>query len=264
MFEGGRALVSQKPKAERGLRIADGRCGHMDGARRVGIDKGEPDPLSYFLPEERDGTFELHRSMRAPEGRNRKTEVLLLNEPYAVAPSAAWWLAGGAHLAASARERLPQRRRLWLVSSFAIGAVVGLVVLQWFGTSPSANRSGSSLGSAPTDVALPSSLGSVATTPVSQPAEVEATAPAPQPSRSSAPVVVTNYRGGLRIDSQPSGATVFVNDQRIGQTPIALSSLPVGSRAVRLELEQHGTWSGAVRVVANQTARLSIRLDPAR
>ena len=236
----------------------------MDGARCVGIDKDEPDPLNYFLPEARDGTFELHLSMRAPEGRSRKTEVLLLNEPYAVATSHAWRLAGSSHLAESARERLPRRRRFWLVSSFASGAVVGLLVLQWFGTSPSANRSGSSLRSAPTDIALPSSLGSVATTPVSQPVEVEATAPASQPSRSSAPAVLPNYHGRLRIDSHPIGATVFVNNQRIGQTPIALSSLPVGSRAVRLELEQHGTWSGAVRVVANQTTRLSIRLDPAR
>ena len=180
-----------------------------------------------------------------------------------VRAAATRWLDGVADLTASARERLPQRR-LWLVSSFASGAVVGVLALQSFGASPPPDRTASSLRPAPTDIALPPSLSSLGTTLVAQPVAVEATTPASQASRSPAPAAVTSYRGRLRIDSQPIGATVFVNNQRIGQTPITLSSLPVGSRAVRLELEKHGAWSGAVRVVANQTARLSIRLDPAR
>ena len=230
------------------------------GARRVGVGKDEPDPLKYFLPE-REGAFEPQASIRA-ETASGGSAINVQSE--GLRSSSAPWMAGCSLRAASARERLSQRPRLGIVASFAIGAVVGLLVVQGFGSSRSPDRSDSSVRSGPRDIALPSSPGAVATTPVAQPVEVAPTAPPPRPSRALAPAAAVNYRGDLRIDSQPIGATVFVNAQRIGHTPIVLSSLPVGSRAVRLELEGHGTWSGSVRVVANQSARLSVRLESAR
>lgn len=197
------------------------------------------------------------------EGRQLFSAVHRLVQSERLRDSSARWMAGCSLLAASVRERLSQRPRLGIVTSFAIGAVVGVLVVQWLGTSRSPDRSDSSVRSAPSDIALPPSPGSVATAPVAQPVEAAATAPAPIPSRALAPPAAPNYRGELRVDSQPIGATVFVNSQPIGQTPIVLSSLPVGSRAVRLELKGHGTWSGSVRIVASQSARLSVRLERA-
>jgi hypothetical protein len=41
-----------------------------------------------------------------------------------------------------------------------------------------------------------------------------------------------------------------------------LKDVPVGSRAVRVEARGYQRWSTAVRVVANQQARVTAKLEP--
>lgn len=120
----------------------------------------------------------------------------------------------------------------------------------------------SHVASSPSAAALPSSVGSVPTTSV--PAQVAAMEDGQvRRGNDAAPREgVTVYRGELSIDSVPGGATVFVNNQPVGQTPVRLHSLPAGSRALRLELRGYAPWSRSVRVVADQSEKVSARLDP--
>jgi PEGA domain-containing protein len=102
----------------------------------------------------------------------------------------------------------------------------------------------------PAEVVAPiaSALHEVATSPVSR----ALTPPAPRQG---------GFRGSVSISSQPQGADVFMNGQRVGTTPLVLQNLDVGSRALRLTLDGHETWSRAVQVVANERATVVARLQ---
>jgi hypothetical protein len=63
----------------------------------------------------------------------------------------------------------------------------------------------------------------------------------PKPSRP--------YGGNIRIDSEPPDARVFLNAQLVGNTPLLLSNIPVGSRAIRLEKDGFERWSSVVQIV---------------
>jgi hypothetical protein len=92
----------------------------------------------------------------------------------------------------------------------------------------------------------------------------EASTPAPEPQGTSGTAgdeAAVVFRGSLQVDSRPRGAQVSVNGRVVGTTPLNLSRLPVGSRAVRLELDGYQQWSSAVQVVANQRARVMAELD---
>jgi hypothetical protein len=56
---------------------------------------------------------------------------------------------------------------------------------------------------------------------------------------------------------------VFVNGEQVGFTPLVLNNLAIGSRVVRVEAEGYQTWSGVVRMVANEQARVFVKLDRA-
>ena len=83
-------------------------------------------------------------------------------------------------------------------------------------------------------------------------------------STASRPVARTRFYGSLAIESGPLGARVFINGEAAGVTPLVLTEVPVGSRAIRLEADDHNSWSSTVRVVAGQETRVSATLDPAR
>jgi PEGA domain len=57
---------------------------------------------------------------------------------------------------------------------------------------------------------------------------------------------------------------VFINSEPVGITPLVLKEIPVGSRAIRLEADDHSSWSSTVRVVAGQQAHVSATLSPSR
>jgi chromosome segregation ATPase len=69
------------------------------------------------------------------------------------------------------------------------------------------------------------------------------------------------FVGSLSIDSEPSGATVFVNRRAVGETPLMLDSLPIGSYVIRLELTSYQPWTAGVQVSATQQTRVSASLQ---
>jgi serine/threonine-protein kinase len=85
----------------------------------------------------------------------------------------------------------------------------------------------------------------------------EAAAPAPAPT--AGPVVV---EGALHIETQPAGATVTVDGQPRGTTPVDVAGLALGSHAVKMELKGHEPRSENVTLTAAEPrAELSLPLS---
>jgi hypothetical protein len=62
--------------------------------------------------------------------------------------------------------------------------------------------------------------------------------------------------GALTVISQPSGATVYVNDAQAGRTPLTLASLAPAAYRVRVELDGFRAWSSSVRIEAGASEKL--------
>ena len=88
-----------------------------------------------------------------------------------------------------------------------------------------------------------------------------APAPAAPAPRLEASPRAPGHRGTLVVTSQPRGASVFVNNRLAGRTPLVMTALPAGSRAVRLSLDGYAAWSRGVSVVANQSTTISAKLE---
>jgi hypothetical protein len=69
------------------------------------------------------------------------------------------------------------------------------------------------------------------------------------------------FFGTLVIESQPTGARAFVNQQSVGVTPVSLKDLRAGSYVVRVEYGGYDRWSTAVTVSAVREARVTARLQ---
>jgi len=72
------------------------------------------------------------------------------------------------------------------------------------------------------------------------------------------------YVGALTVDSEPAGSAVFVDREFVGQTPLELTGLRVGSRVVRVERDGYDRWTTAVLVAADKQTRVSARLQALR
>ena len=230
-----------------------------------------PDALTDFLPEAKQpeqslppaGAGARGFSARRSYPRRRKEalplDALLSKTQAAIARS-------------MTTARVGQRVR-FSVASFGGGILVGALAMQFVGNSDpaqvasAADRPSIALASAPSIASIVSSDAVPAATTGATREEsnvVPEVTRIAETRQTVARTATTNYRGGLRIDSQPAGAAVFVNNQQVGHTPMVLSSLQAGSRAVRLQLNGYAPWSRAVRVVANQQATVSAQLAPAR
>jgi hypothetical protein len=97
-----------------------------------------------------------------------------------------------------------------------------------------------------------------------EPRSLVVDAPVAPPSTASRPGAGTRFYGSLAIDSVPVSARAFINGEPIGVTPLVLSEVPVGSRAIRLEADDHMPWTSTARVVAGQQTRVIATLSPAR
>jgi hypothetical protein len=96
-------------------------------------------------------------------------------------------------------------------------------------------------------------------------------APAPPPRKTtprepprSEPVAATPARptvGALIILSQPTGGTVFVNDEQVGHTPLTLPSLAPGAYRVRVELGGYPGWTSPVQIEAGASEKLIAFMD---
>jgi len=89
-------------------------------------------------------------------------------------------------------------------------------------------------------------------------------APVARPSTAGRPVARTRFYGSLVIVSIPATARAFINGEPVGVTPLVFTEVPVGSRAIRLEADDHSAWSSTVRVVAGQQTRVNATLTPSR
>jgi hypothetical protein len=79
-----------------------------------------------------------------------------------------------------------------------------------------------------------------------------------------APTIASNsrdYLGTLTVESEPAGAAVFINQQFVGQTPVTLSDLHAGSRAVWVQSDGYQRWSAGVLVPADKETRLNVKLQ---
>lgn len=224
--------------------------------------ESEPDALKYFLPE-RDKPIpplqtETPSAPRAVHTRGKRHPFLSLRR---TGPA----IVNGIirRLTALQQTHLPGRPVREIVTGFATGVIVGTVVVNSFGTRITAVRA-TSAEAAPATTPSSSLPSALVTTYVAPPAEVDATPAAVPARRDLAQGAVTAYRGGLSVDTHPTGATVFVNNERVGEAPLVLSSLPVGSRAVRVELNGYEPWSRSVRIVANRSTSISAHLEAAR
>jgi hypothetical protein len=69
------------------------------------------------------------------------------------------------------------------------------------------------------------------------------------------------FRGSLRITSEPEGAVVTVDGRVVGATPVVLKDVRVGSRVVRIESSGYEPWSTAARVAAAKVTSVKATLQ---
>jgi hypothetical protein len=91
-------------------------------------------------------------------------------------------------------------------------------------------------------------------------AAMPAVAEPPAP-RVSAPRPAHTRRGALSVDSRPRGAEVFLDERRVGKTPVLLSDVAAGTHAVRIALPDHRRWATSVTVTAGARARVAASLE---
>jgi hypothetical protein len=71
-----------------------------------------------------------------------------------------------------------------------------------------------------------------------------------------------SFIGDLSVQSEPSGAVVFVNGRRVGETPLEITRLRAGSHLLRMERRGYDPWTASVLVTANRRTPVSARLQP--
>jgi hypothetical protein len=67
--------------------------------------------------------------------------------------------------------------------------------------------------------------------------------------------------GSLEVVSRPSGAEIYVDDVRVGTTPLTMSRVREGSHRVRLDLPGHRRWATSVDVKSGARARVGASLE---
>jgi hypothetical protein len=69
------------------------------------------------------------------------------------------------------------------------------------------------------------------------------------------------YSGALVVESRPSGASVFIDNQLRGTTPLSIDVIRAGEHALRLEYEGYRRWTAQVRIVASEQGRVTASLE---
>jgi len=69
------------------------------------------------------------------------------------------------------------------------------------------------------------------------------------------------FTGDLTIESEPRDATVFIDQRRIGETPVHLKAFRAGSHAIRIDREGYERWTAGVLVAAGRQTRVSAQLE---
>jgi hypothetical protein len=69
------------------------------------------------------------------------------------------------------------------------------------------------------------------------------------------------FTGVLVVDSRPVGASVFMDGQLVGATPLALPAVRAGEHAIRLERDGYRRWSSSVRIIPSERSRVTASLE---
>jgi len=85
--------------------------------------------------------------------------------------------------------------------------------------------------------------------------------PRGEPKARPTSIPTPNQPGALQVASRPSGAQVFVDDVRVGVTPMSLAEVSAGSHRVRIELPGFRRWATAVNVETGARARVGASLE---
>jgi serine/threonine-protein kinase len=87
-----------------------------------------------------------------------------------------------------------------------------------------------------------------------------AAAPAPKPPASAAS---SGSRAGapMIVESRPAGASVLLDGQLIGKTPLTLGDVSAGAHEVSIELAGYRSWTTSVRVVPGERHRVAASLE---
>ena len=70
----------------------------------------------------------------------------------------------------------------------------------------------------------------------------------------------TQYVGVLKIESEPAGASVFINGRAVGVTPLTLPEQRAGSLALQITMQGFPRWSRAVQVTAGRLTHVTATL----
>ncbi len=164
-----------------------------------------------------------------------------------------------------------------IVLGVAIG--VGVATFLWGRTAPSAPVANTASTSAPVAAAPPTATEQPASPPVkADPPQAtpvtpdRGTAPAPAPPapasapRQAAPTPApapapATAVGNLLVRTSPDGATVFIDGDRRGVTPLTVQKLPLGTRRVRVQRDGFTTEERQVALTRSRPSRsLDLRL----
>ena len=67
--------------------------------------------------------------------------------------------------------------------------------------------------------------------------------------------------GSVFVESRPPAAQVFLDDERVGRTPVLLSDVAAGLHEIRIQRDGYRVWSMTTRVVASERTRVGASLD---
>lgn len=157
-----------------------------------------------------------------------------------------------------------------LVAGLLVGSVLGLGAgyALWGrdGAGESATPAASGAAEATAAPAAAPAESGPAATPAAAPV-VSAPPPTPEPataaSTADAPVSA-RPAGNLLVRSTPAGATVFVDGERRGVTPLTLQQMALGMRSVRIQRDGFATEERQIALTADRPSRsLDVRLTRA-
>jgi len=68
--------------------------------------------------------------------------------------------------------------------------------------------------------------------------------------------------GTLNLTSTPSGASVYIDENFVGVTPLIVNNLMIGTHVVRLEKSDYHIWTGKITINSKSTTTQSITMTP--
>ena len=78
--------------------------------------------------------------------------------------------------------------------------------------------------------------------------------------RSEAARPADEFSGTLSVDSVPSGAAVYINQRRVGETPLRFQRMRAGSHVIWVEREGYERWSTSALVPDGEYIRVNAKL----